>query len=154
MSIAAFDFYEFGEFIHKNFKISPTDPINTNFESLGFESSYFLINMGSMFLFYIYYMLCVLIKLCLQPFATKKNKLTKKVYLKLRNTIIWGSLITLINETYIFIVLSVLINMKIISFGSEGLIAMSSLCIFFLVMALVVPSIFIGKLCCSFKHLE
>ena len=67
--------------------------------------------MGTMFLFYMYYILCILVKLALQPFATKHNKRIKKFYRKLRKNIIWSSLITLINETYGIVVLSVLINL-------------------------------------------
>ena len=154
MEIAAFDFYDFSDLIHDRFEIPHTEPINTNFETIGFESSYFLINMGTMFLFYIYYILCILIKTCLQPFATKKNKRTKKIYRKLRHTIIWGSLITLINETYAMIVLSVLINLQIVSFKTSGLSWMSTLCIITMVLAIGVPAIFFCKLLLSFKHLE
>ena len=154
MAIAAFDFYDFSDIIHDNFKISQTDPIDTNFETIGFESSYFMINMGTMFLFYIYYILCILVKICLQPFATKENKRTKKMYRKLRNNIIWGSLITLIYETYAIIILSVLINLQIVSFETPGLAWMSTLCIIFMVLAITVPAIFICKLMLSFKHLE
>ena len=111
MEIAAFDFYDFSDVIHDNFQISQTDPINTNFETIGFESSYFLNNMGTMFLFYMFYILCILVKLILQPFATKHHKRIKKFYRKLRNHVIWGSLITLINETYAIIMLSILINL-------------------------------------------
>ena len=38
MSIAAFDFYDFTDIIHELFSIEPTDPIDKNFESIGFES--------------------------------------------------------------------------------------------------------------------
>lgn len=38
MTIAAFDFYEFDEYIHRYFNIEPTDPIGLNFEVIGFES--------------------------------------------------------------------------------------------------------------------
>lgn len=154
MSIAAFDFYDFSDVIHDNFQISPTDPIDTNFETIGFESSYFLINMGTMMLFYMYYILCLLVKSILQPFATKHNKRIRKFYRKLRNNIIWGSLITLINETYAIIVLSVLINLQIVSFETHGLAWMSTLCIIFMILAITVPAIMMGKLWFNVKHLE
>lgn len=38
MTIAAFDFYSFEEYIHRYFNIEPTDPIGVNFEVGGFES--------------------------------------------------------------------------------------------------------------------
>ena len=38
MEIAAFDFFDFGDLIHEHFAIDPTDPIDSNFEAVGFES--------------------------------------------------------------------------------------------------------------------
>ena len=38
MEIAAFDFYDFGDIIHENLQIEPTDALNNSFEQIGFES--------------------------------------------------------------------------------------------------------------------
>ena len=59
MEIAAFDFYDFGDIIHEHFEIEETDPIDANFESVGFESQYFLVNMGTMAVFYLIYIALV-----------------------------------------------------------------------------------------------
>ena len=48
MQIAAFDYYDFSDIIYNVFKIFPTEPINTAFEALGFESNYVLVNIGSL----------------------------------------------------------------------------------------------------------
>ena len=55
MQIAAFDFYDFGDIIHEWFAIEPTDPVDHKFESVGFESKYFLVNMGSLAVFCLIY---------------------------------------------------------------------------------------------------
>ena len=112
MSIAAFDFYEFGDLIHEQFAIPETESINANFESIGFESVYCLVNIGTMFLFYLLYILCVVIMLALRPCAIPENRRTKRIQRKLRNRVKYGALITLIYETYAIIMLSVLINLQ------------------------------------------
>lgn len=38
MEIAAFDFVDFGDIIHETFEIEETEPIDVNFDSIGFES--------------------------------------------------------------------------------------------------------------------
>ena len=38
MEIASFDFYDFGDIIHENFKIEETEPVSDGFEEIGFES--------------------------------------------------------------------------------------------------------------------
>ena len=38
MEIASFDFYDFGDIIHENFKIQETEPVSDGFEEIGFES--------------------------------------------------------------------------------------------------------------------
>ena len=61
MSIAAFDFIEFGDIIHEAFSIEATDPINDRFNSVGFESQYFLNNLGTIMVFYIIYIIFVIV---------------------------------------------------------------------------------------------
>ena len=54
MSIAAFDFYDVQDIVHDTFNLPPTDPVNEQFNVLGFESKYLLINMGTLMLPWIY----------------------------------------------------------------------------------------------------
>ena len=154
MSIAAFDFYDFGDVIHKYFNIAQTDSININFETIGFESSYFLINLGTLLLFYLFYILCITCMLCIKPCASSPNKRTKRLYRRLRNKTQYGSLITLIYESYTIVVLSVLINLRILSFETRGLAIMSTLCLALMILAILLPLVFILKLCCNFDKIK
>ena len=62
--VAAFDFYDTGDMINDTLKLLPTEPLNINFEELGFESRYLLNNMGTMiFMFIIYPMLMIIQKI-------------------------------------------------------------------------------------------
>ena len=74
MEIAAFDFYDFGDIIHSVFGIVPTDPIDINFDSIGFESQYFMVNVGTMIVFYLIYTCALLLSTSLHPCANKRNK--------------------------------------------------------------------------------
>lgn len=64
MQIAAFDFYEFGDVVHSVFQVDPTEPIDSNFEAIGFESQYLLVNMGSLFIGYFLYAISLF---CITP---------------------------------------------------------------------------------------
>ena len=52
MQIAAFDIIEIGEPLDNLLDLEPTDPINENFEAVGFESIYLLNNMGTLAIAY------------------------------------------------------------------------------------------------------
>ena len=53
MRIAAFDIVEIGGFLDNVLSLEPTQPLNENFEAVGFESIYLLNNMGTVaFLFF------------------------------------------------------------------------------------------------------
>jgi len=46
--IAAFDYVEVSDYFEMAFDISDAKPIDQNFEALGYETTFFLYNMGSM----------------------------------------------------------------------------------------------------------
>ena len=45
--IAAFDLLETNEFLNEQLELQPKEPLSTNFESSGYETTYFLNNLGS-----------------------------------------------------------------------------------------------------------
>ena len=53
MKMASFDLIPIGNYLDDNLDMEPRDPINTNFETIGFDSMYCLINLGSMLIFMI-----------------------------------------------------------------------------------------------------
>ena len=69
MEIAAFDIIEIGEPLDKMLSVEPTDPINQNFEAVGFESIYLLNNMGTLSIAYFIWMAAalftIIIKCCI-----------------------------------------------------------------------------------------
>jgi len=50
MSISAFDVVETGPYLDKIFHLKPSEPVNGQFATVGFESIYVLHNMGTFLL--------------------------------------------------------------------------------------------------------
>lgn len=46
-NIAAYDIYEIGDHVNQFLDLDPTEPINEKYESIGFESLYFINNLGT-----------------------------------------------------------------------------------------------------------
>ena len=70
MQIAAFDIIEISEPLDKLLDLEPTDPINENFEAVGFESVYLLNNMGTLAIAYLIWtvtaIITLVLKLCIE----------------------------------------------------------------------------------------
>ena len=90
-------------------------PLNSNFSAVGFNSMYFVYNIGSMIISYIAFPILSLIVACLKP-CYKKSKCLTSVYNKIRQQIYWNSTIKVLTETYVIVVMCVLINSKYVSF--------------------------------------
>jgi len=54
MSITAFDIVETGPYLDKIFNLKPSEPVNSNFETVGFESLYVLHNLGTFLLVFVF----------------------------------------------------------------------------------------------------
>ena len=51
MTIASFDIIPTDDLYASMFKLPESEPINQNFEIIGYESIYFVMNLGSLFIF-------------------------------------------------------------------------------------------------------
>ena len=78
----------------------------------------------------------------------------KRTSSKLDKAVYWSTLITLMNESYMIIVVCVLINIKIFSWENLGLKVMSSMCSFFLFFSVFLPIIFMWTLNKNFYELK
>ena len=125
MEIAAFDFYEFDDFILENFALEPLDPIDANFEAVGFQSQYVLINMGSMLIFYLLYLIFFIVVPQLTICESKCGLCCQKLIRYLQRATFWGPLITLTFESFVIIAICILLNMRILSYETTGQAAMS-----------------------------
>ena len=63
--IAAFDVFEIGDYVDELLDLDPendaADPVNTDYESLGFETKWFIHNIGSFFIYQLFCFVCVIL---------------------------------------------------------------------------------------------
>ena len=69
--IASFDIIDIDPFINKVLNLNETEPVNANFEAIGFQSIYFLNNMGSLIIGFLIYFAALITIFILQPFLNK-----------------------------------------------------------------------------------
>ena len=92
MQIAAFDIIEISDTLDTILSVEPTEPINENFETVGFESIYLLNNMGTLAIAYLIWFLVAIVAIVLKLFLTCHRKI-RKVYHRLQKKLFYNSLI-------------------------------------------------------------
>ena len=85
--IASFDVLETGEYWEELLDLLPKDPVNEKFETIGYESMYFLNNLGSFAFVLGGNFLTVMLWILLGPFGfcsiwlnKKRDKLGRKIF--------------------------------------------------------------------------
>ena len=152
MTIAAFDYYDFSNRIHALFQVPRTKPINDDFEALGFESEYLIVNMGSLIVPWLLHAVLIIVLIlisCCQCRSERARRLHQKIY----RFLFWGFNITLVNESFMIVIVCLLINVKHLSFATPGLTAMSITCLIFFGLYTIVPAIFILRTCTNHSAL-
>jgi len=60
LQIASFDIIDVDWYYRKLFRLPPTEPVNINFNMLGFESTYYISNLGTLVLVYLLFAILIL----------------------------------------------------------------------------------------------
>ena len=71
IAIASFDLIPIDDYIDQYGGLTPVDPINDNFEAIGFKSLYVVINLGTMLIFIILFPTLVLLERVLRSIKCK-----------------------------------------------------------------------------------
>jgi hypothetical protein len=58
--IASFDIIDLDPFINKVLNLNETEPFNANFRAIGFNSMFFLNNMGSLLIGFVFYFIGII----------------------------------------------------------------------------------------------
>ena len=140
MTIAAFDLYEIGDDTNYILDLEPIEPVNENFNKLGFETKYFINNMGTLMIWPLFYA-CQAVYYAV---VTKLGEWCQKRRLRAhgalgKKQLYFSSLITLIRESFSIILLCGLIAVPIISFKTYGQTVQSLFAIFFLLLIILWP---------------
>jgi hypothetical protein len=117
--IAAFDFYDMTDIINSLLNLQPTKPFNENFEDLGFDSLYFLNNMGTMIFFWIIYPVFLLVERVIS-ICKNCSLCCVKLHSSLRRSLYYNALLTMIFESYSLIVTCCLIALPVLNFETYG----------------------------------
>ena len=133
--IAAFDYVEVGDYFEMAFDISDSDPMNQNFEALGFETNLFLYNMGSM-LFGLVLTPVMLTLGCLLKLCTCFES-CKKVGERIDNDYRWNSTLEIVKGMFGLAVLSACIGISNQTWSLDGDV-INSLCASFTPVYLIV----------------
>ena len=113
MQIASFDIIPMEKFYSDVLYWTTTDPINDNFNSVGFGTTLFIYNIGSMIIFICTYPVLVLLYLLLRYCCenNKKKSCRLKTKEKLRKCLFWGQPIVTITEGFGVISMCTFINL-------------------------------------------
>ena len=117
--VASFDIIDIDPFINRILNLNDTEPVNANFDAIGFKSIYFLNNMGSLLIGFMIYFAGLTVIFILQPFLNKKPWINK-CYVKLKKMFLYNSIVAMMMESYSLIRVSCLIACYHISFQSHG----------------------------------
>jgi len=81
--------------------LNATEPLNPNFEALGFSSLYFLNNMNSMIIGFLVYLVMILLLILIDPFQyrCRKTKLST-VTERLRSLLFYNFIVSMMTESY------------------------------------------------------
>lgn len=114
MQIAAFDVFEIGDYVDEYLKLLPTVPVNEKFEAIGFESLYFINNVGTFYFILVFYASLVLIYLLMSLLdkILHDAKTLRKMKSALGKFIFWNKLFQMVVESILIISLAALISLK------------------------------------------
>jgi len=114
------------------------DSVNDNFFNLGYSSTYFVVNMGNLYLLMVY----IGFKLCFTR-ATRNAKHERVVKVRdwLATDLYWGTVLSFMEESYIIISVSCVANFTRLHFNHAGL-AINSILAILAMAALVVYTFF------------
>ena len=119
MQIASFDFIPMDllyDLIFPN-KIR-SEPLNANFDQIGFSSMYLIYNLGSMILAFVMIPVKILLYFCLKPLNHFERVRKIRQYLWLST--FWNTTLATIKESFTIIVICVLINLREFKFDDAN----------------------------------
>jgi len=172
MQIAAFEVIDTKPYLDKYLNLQPTDPLNANFEAIGLESVYFLHNLGTLALAFVFFVATVLFSVllvhcnvwggwlfnALEEDSSGQGHLTVANISyygeRLQKKLFWGSLIHLMTESYSMLTISCMINMRYLKFNAVNTGFMSLLTIVVTLVLLAIPIYMANKLTKNFSVLQ
>ena len=145
--IAAFDIIEIEPYMNKLLQLNSTHPFNRNFESLGFQSMYFINNLGPLLIGFLIYFGAIIFLFILDRF-TERSERASRLASKMFDSLFYNTLVSIMLESYAIMACCVLINLNYIRWSSWGecvqtiacFIALSTLVLFPIILVIYTKS--------------
>jgi hypothetical protein len=156
MQIASADLIPTDDFYDNYFDMDHTDAINDNFAAMGFNSMFFLYNMGSLIVAWLSIPLSTALALFLRLFKrcfSRSPRLTRW-YTRLHRSVFWSYPINVFTESASIIYMCCLINLLNPSFTTPGNKVSLLFAIFSLIVAIALPIVFLVVTMKNFAKLE
>jgi len=117
MQIAAFDIFETAPLLNDLLGLEQDGKVlNSNFETLGYESLYFLHNMGSLLFVFVLYPVAIAFTWLCAKFTYSHN--VSKWGIKKQRQLFYSFFIGILTESYSMLAVSCCINIKFLTWGS------------------------------------
>jgi len=140
LSVAAFDLIPTDDFFDTVFSFKFREPVTSNFGALGYETTFFIRNLGNPFLFALGYAIALLLILLLKD-CKKINqyKSVQGVMKTLQGLLLWNSVIRFVIESYMLFTICALINLAYFEFGDYGSVISGLFTILFTFLVMAFP---------------
>ena len=148
--MASFDLIPIQSFLQKRLEMTPKNPINANFEALGFVSIYSVINLNTVLVLLFCFPVLAIFELILRLMTCKYPV---KVSMKLKKNLYWNSSITLFRESFIIILICGLINLRVLTYNTTWETISSLLTLLMIMMVIIIPIVILVATLSNFFQL-
>ena len=139
-NIAAFDFLPTDDIFDWFFVFKSSEPVTARFEALGYETKYFVKNMGTVFIVGVIFAILLPLTLFLYVLNAIVNiSVTEKVANWMYRMVCWNPILRFLIESYIFIAISCCINLTEFTFGDSGSRASSISTVVGMILIILLP---------------
>lgn len=125
-------------YINAALNLNETEGLNSNFDDLGFSSLYFMNNMGTMLIAFLFYFVLVFLLWLVSSWVPNRPRLGR-LYERIRTSLFYNSFISMMMESYAVIAICVMINLEYIVWDSYGKIVQSCMCLLALALLIFFP---------------
>jgi hypothetical protein len=108
IDFATYDWLPCDDFFPQLFNLTETDPFNDHYENQGFETKSFYLNLGSLFVVYLF-MLLMIFFICVH---CKNNKWCSKAANYFMKDLFWSHIIDFFIQAYLEIVFAIVLSLS------------------------------------------
>jgi hypothetical protein len=117
--IASFDFINTDPAVNWILDLNQTQPLNPKFDSLGFSSTFFLNNLGTLALIFMLYLISLLVFLPIDKLV-HRFKWLAPLHHKLKKSLFYNSLTGMLMESCLLLCVCAMINLEFASWSTYG----------------------------------